>query len=591
MATFPSAARSLIITLLLTPWTHAQPSDPGGDGVDPLRTRITLEDVLAFDPTDPFFGGPERDRDPVDEVDAPFPRRTLLRPIRSSVTIGYAGTREEEERGWTGSADRALLRADLGILPAADAGFTAEKDAGERWDLGFWSAYLAFRDLPLDAVCLVGDYRVQAGCGLVIGNATAPLGAEDPIRQSGRLKPELVPHRSRDEFGFLRGIALRFSPPVHPRFHCMVFASRRHLPSSGEGESPTVSTNCLFRTDAEIRRKDRIRETIIGGRFSLEAGEDVSCAVTLLQSRLEPAGQTPAVLGLDFSARSGPLLVRGELAGSPGGGIAALVLASVALEGSAGVALAVQSLSASYANHRFESIVTAADCNENSFRLSAACDISSRTRIEGFLRQRWTPSIPRNRLSRSDGWNGGVGGTIDIDGGWQLRLLYRVRRGDDESSIPLPDGGSRRYRLFNGGEAARVSLHYHLGRKTECRVTFQAVHTADDTGCDEARGEQLRQEFVWKPAPWIGISIAGTMFSADAFASRTSSLEDDAISRLHYEPLDGEGFHWALSLTAAPPRTGLTVLALVAGTEQVHRLQPPRVSQRRGWGLRIRWTG
>ncbi len=485
--------------------------------------------------------------------------------------------------------DRAILRADLRILPLTDIGLTGEKDAGEPWDLGFFSAYATFRGLPFGAECILGDYRVRDRCGLVVGGGAPPMGFEEALRRVEEDRPDLSPHRSRDEISFFRGAAVGVPLTARPASRCLVFVSRRKLPSSDGGM--TVSTSSLFRTEAEIRKKDMVCETVVGGRFVLDCDRVFSCSLTLLGSRLEPAGESASIVGLDFSVRSGPIRLMGELARSEGGGLAAVVTGAVIVDRSAAVTLAVQSLSARLANHRVESLLTSATSNETSCRLSARCSFSPSTRIEGYLRQRWTPSIPSNRLAPSEGWSGGIGGTLGLGRGWVLHCSYRARRGDNERSADLPDGCSKRIKVLTGSEAARVALQCNIGSTMESRTALQIARSFDNTCGVENRGEHLRQEFSWKPRIYLEISLSGTVFSSDAYSAYTATLEDDAIARLQYKPLLGDGFRWSAALTVSPPGAGLTLLALVGASEQLHRPQMGRVPRRGEWGIRLRWAG
>lgn len=568
--------------------TRCQPARADDDEADPLR-RITLEDVLAVDPSDSFLGEDIPDRDPVDDLESFSSPHAPLRSLRSSVTLGYAGRVENVERGWTGPTDRAILRTDLRILPLVDIGCTGEKDAGEPWDLGFWSGYVSFRGLPLGAESILGDYRVRDRCGLVIGSGAAPMGFEEVLWRVEGDRPDLSPHRSRDEINFLRGAAILLPLTARPASRCVVFASRRNLPS-GDGGT-TLSTSSLFRTEAEIRKKDRVRETIVGGRFVLDYTGVFSCSLTLLRSRPEPGGESSTIAGLDFTARSGPIRLMGELARSGGGGTAAVVMGAVVVSRSAAVTLAVQSLSARFTNHRFHGLLTSARSNETSCRLSARWGFSAFTRIEGHLRQRWTPSISPSRLSRSEGWSGGIGGTVGLGHGWSIHCSYRARRGDDERSADLPEGGSKRIRVFTGGEAARISIQCSIGGTMESRTAIQIVRSAEDTCGAGKRGEHLRQELSWKPRGWLAISLSGTVFSSDAYSACTGTIEDDAIARLQYEPLVGDGFRWTAAVTVSPPGTGLTLLVLLGASEQMQRIQSGGVPRRGEWGVRLRWAG
>lgn len=563
---------------------------------------MTLEDILELDPTDNFLVEHLADRDPVDDVEGVVMREDPRRSIRCCLIVGFGRSREDagEERGWTGSRDRAILRMDLEVTSSVGIGFTGEKDAGERWDLGFRSAYLALRDLPFRGECIVGDYEVRAGWGLVFGGPTSMMSIEETARRIDGVAPELLPHRSRDELRYLRGIGIRLAPFIERTIDCLFFVSRRNYASSGDEDAPTLSTNTLFRTEAEIARKDQIHETMLGGRVTIGAEDDVSCGVSVLQTGFapplggrnagRPAGSRSLVVGVDFSGVWGPFHLRGEVAHSLDGGLGTIVLGALRT-GPSLVVLEFQSLSRSFSNQRFEGFVTGALSNETSVKVSTQYVFSSLTNLRGSLCHRWTPSLASGRLSRSVGWSGSLSATLGLGRRWELRCSYRIRQGDDESSISLLAGGTASRYYVNGSEAVRFSLHYHVGSRTEGLTSLETARCVSRIGGETEKGEQMHQEFTWRVARWLALSITVAIFSADSYAARSTSLEDDPISRVRYQSMDGDGFRWGVSITVAPPRTGLSLLVLVARSEQSLRPQFRQVAGGSEWGVRIRWTG
>jgi hypothetical protein len=584
---------------LIAPAARAQSPPENSEG-DPFSARLTLEHLLEIDPSDPYLAPGMADRDPIEEMEVLVPEKGAPWPRKSTLIFGF-GSRLEgsgDEREWTGSPERALLRIDLRCSPAITFGVTGEKDAGERLDLGFLSGYLAARGLPLEGAGIVGDYRVQAGCGLILAGAIAPMGIEQTVRRIDGDTPELAPHRSRDEFNFLRGLAVRFSPAGW--MQCLLFSSRRSLSAGGEEDAPSLSTNGLFRTDGEVRRRGKICETIVGGRGTAGGSGDVSCGVTILQAWLspdlvlsgsgKPADARPLLLGADFFARSGNFRLRGEIARSPGGGLGAVFLGAFSPGGPALVALGLQILSTHFASHRFEGVLTTAASNETSLNLSARYSFSASTRIRGSLCQHWTPSIGPGKTSLLAGWSGCIGGSAGLGRRWDLDWAFRIRRGAEESSVESPEGGTTKRLFFNGRSSARISLHCRIGGRIESLTTAESVQSFAGTSAGEERGDQLRQEIGWKPTTWLGISFTVTMFSADSYAARTTALEDDPISRIRFASLEGEGFRWGCAVTVAPPLSGLTVLSHLSGSDRAQHPESQPVPGVRAWGVRMRWT-
>jgi hypothetical protein len=328
--------------------------------------------------------------------------------------------------------------------------------------------------------------------------------------------------------------------------------------------------------------------------------DGASCGVSILRTGFvpslrgndagQPSGSRSLVVGVDFSGICGPLHLKGEVARSQAAGFAALVLGALRA-GPALVVLEFQSLSRHFANQRFEGFVTGAVSNETSVKVSTQYVFSSRTNLRGSLCHRWTPSLASGKVFRSAGWSGGLSASFGLGRRWEFGCSYRVRQGDGESSVSLAEGGSASRCVFNGSEAVRVTLHYQSGSGTECLTSLETARCVPGTGGESERGDQMRQELTWRVTRWLGISIMGAVFSADSYGARTTSVEDDPISRVRYQSMDGDGFRWGVSLTLVPPRTGLTLLILAARSIQSQRPRSRQVAGQSEWGVRMRWTG
>ncbi len=319
---------------------------------------------------------------------------------------------------------------------------------------------------------------------------------------------------------------------------------------------------------------------------------DVSAGLTLLHTWFTPplargGGGTPEgssamIVGLDFSTQLAPFLLSGEIARSPGGGVGAVLLGSLRVGRSAFVAAGFQALSPAFANYRSAGVVTSSASNDVSLRILARYDLSPASHLRGSLVQHWTPSIPASRNSPSAGWSGSIGGSLGLNSRWRLEWFLHFRRGDDELSFVSAGGGEKHW-VLTGRSSARVSLCGRAGR-VESLTTCERARSCDGSGGEEY-GEQLREEFAWNPAAWLGISLTATLYSSDSYAARTTSLEDDAISRMRFVSLDGEGFRWGSAVRVKPPLRGVTILLLLSGDAR-----SSCASTLQAWGVRTSWT-
>lgn len=148
-------------------------------------------------------------------------------------------------------------------LPHLDAAVVQEQDIGEPDLFDFTSLSLHLLDIGLLKGAVLGNYRVNFGQGLLVGQNRYFSKGSDPIG-SLRLSPtRLSPFRSSSEYGYLQGAAATLS--LQP-FELTAFASSNRVDGRiDEGVITSFDTSGYHRTELEVERKDTVREEVEGG--------------------------------------------------------------------------------------------------------------------------------------------------------------------------------------------------------------------------------------------------------------------------------------------------------------------------------------
>lgn len=128
----------------------------------------------------------------------------------------------------------------------------------------------------------VGDYRVRYGQGLLVGDALT-LTRTSLLGGMSLARARLTPHASTDESRFLRGVAGSYTFPIGrstayggqdgPSMQLQVsaFGSYRRLDGTVSQDTLTsFKTDGLHRTLAELDKRGRVGQWLMGGRVQLE---------------------------------------------------------------------------------------------------------------------------------------------------------------------------------------------------------------------------------------------------------------------------------------------------------------------------------
>lgn len=241
---------------------------------------------------------------PIDTVLSNLDLKLIQRATRT-LDPGRGFDDDTTRTTFQGSPTRITTRLRVGWERRAQVAVTLDKDPGEafQWHpqsntYGFdhIAGNVAVHDMGRIETLVVGDFTAQYGQGvslwqgLSFGKGRAPV---SPLVRSGR---GIVPFQSTSENQFFRGTATTVS--ITPALSASAFLSHRrrdatldsNRTTAGEPQGPipvrTLSTGGRHRTESELRRKDAVGITTMGGAVEFHTGP-LHVGLTGYETRLD----------------------------------------------------------------------------------------------------------------------------------------------------------------------------------------------------------------------------------------------------------------------------------------------------------------
>ncbi len=491
------------------------------------------------------------------------------------------------EPPYLGSPDRLSLLFRWQYSDRLQAGFAADKDAGEPFRSGKatpgfdhygWHLFLR-RPLPMVKAVALGDFRISLGQGLLLhgGFGYGKGGIATAILRHG---PTLKPHRSTAEQGYLRGVALNLD--LGPRWEATAFASRLRrdgklvqLDSSSLAYS-SLPASGLHRTPNERADRRKARHRTFGlslkrhharGHWAFQVLFDRLDHPLLPRPRLDNRfhfrGQQLTNASFDFRYHQGPLVLFGEAALSGNGQVAVLQ----GLLFSLGRALDLAMLYRRYppAYHHLQAAAFGATSgvrNETGFYLGMVLYPAKHITLHAYFDSWRHPWLRFRTSAPANGRDA------------RLRLRFRQRHRLDaylevrtnvweenrtESERPLVQVGiERRWQ-------ARLHLQPTLTKGLSLRLRLDAgIRSRGSHG--PAKGICLLQDLLYRPvdSPW-SFTARFALFDTDGYDLRFYHYENDLLGLFAIPAYFHRGSRWYVNLRFRPI-PALTVEGRVAQT-------------------------
>lgn len=219
-------------------------------------TPQLIEEILPFVCVKPMRYQPSL------RLDSVFTKgRHELRTQYKQILEKSKGYLRQDGKGYQGMPFSSQLRYNFSYFDRLEFSFVADKDAGEPSLIDYYSAQLTLRNISFVQQLTLGDYRLNFGEGLAIGQGfSLSYLNNDAILKNRNFG--IKPHRSSTEYGYNRGIAANLKLWNTDLF---LFASIDKIDYSG-----SILTTGLHRTESEITKKDSNLARMFGSHLNYE---------------------------------------------------------------------------------------------------------------------------------------------------------------------------------------------------------------------------------------------------------------------------------------------------------------------------------
>ena len=494
---------------------------------------------------------------------------------------GYTPAPDSTARRYLGEPFGHTVRYAYTFNDRLQAGFAAEKDAGEPFantfhkGYDYYSAHLVLKDFGHLRTLAVGDFKATFGQGLVVSHDYAPargtLTPEPEYRNNGFRR-----HYSTDEQQFFRGIAATLALS---RWQLSLFGSSRKVDATTDGRTiASFKTNGLHRTPSERRSRHTVSLRTIGGNLRY-ARSRMHIGLTALAydfggQRVDPPpkpynhydfrGRSNADLGLDYMIKNDRLKLFGETALSTASGATATLAALQWTPTSEATATLL------YRNYspRYHALFASAFSrtahvrNEEGLYLGLAFAPFARWQFTGhadLFRFPWmkprvsAPSIGSEYVVRID-W---------IDPRETVACYVRFRSQRREADLRTGHEAALRP-IVRRRLRAQLTLAPTLDWALRTALDF-SLHQPDSAPA--AHGRMISEAISWRPKRLpLRAELFAALFLTDGFAARIYSYEKNLLYTFATPSLYGRGLRLSGLLYWRPAGRRLTLSTKIGWT-------------------------
>ena len=288
-----------------------------------MKTIYELQLVEGFDWLAIEFLLPFATVEVVDNQPNKWDLKKIFRKTKHEIILRADGTVEKkrgyaetEQNQYLGAPFYATVRYGFRAGDKIQAGFSAEKDAGEQFwggkNKGFdsYNAYLQIDKLWKFERIVVGDFRATFGQGLVMNGAFS-AGKSALVLKVMPQTSGLVKKSSTDEFNFFRGVG---ATAKFGKFSFSAFYSFRKLDADTIGGSfSSFYSTGIFNRESDFKKRKTVEQQVVAGNVNFRH-KSMKIGATYYQSWLnvplipsdEPykmfafSGKTQAGVSIDY---------------------------------------------------------------------------------------------------------------------------------------------------------------------------------------------------------------------------------------------------------------------------------------------------
>ncbi len=513
--------------------------------------------------------------------------------------------RRGDSGGYLGYSLRHSLRYDFNAGDRLRFGFIGAQDSGEPFflngnSMGYdhYSFFAQLRNLGCVSNLVVGHYRVQFGMGLV-ANTGLRLGKTTAIATLGRPTNTVSPTASRSVANYMQGVAATVR--LNDWAEMTAFVSSRPYDATlnkADGTVATLVTSGYHRTLTEMEKKNNTLAQTAGFNARLRKrrfhvgltgiythfNRELKPSTSQGYKRYYPSGNGFFNIGADYGFAAKRFAVSGETALDRKGNVATVNTMSFTMGDQLSFLLLHRYYSPRYVSLHSGSFSDGGRvANEHGTYLGVTWKPSPKLALDAYADYTYYPWMRYLTSFSSDAFDAMLSGRLSL-GNWTLNARYRLhtRQRDNDTKTSAIRQDTHRARLkasFGGGE----------WWDTSTQADFALVY---GTGCDRGMAITQKVNVRWR---WLKVSLGGSWFVTDSYASRLYVYEQGMLHTLSFPSLYGRGVRYTAMARAELP-CRLTLLTKIGVTDYFDRstigsgLQTIDHSSKADVDVQLRWS-
>ncbi len=477
-----------------------------------------------------------------------------LKAIKAQQLIRIASGRSTEnsvEKTYSGSPIKwsAIYESRRGEF--LRYGFRCEKDAGEKGNYAFRSAFFQITPGKTVKSMIAGDQQIAFGQGLLLGSGLR-LGKSSMVMQVLKFNKGARPNTSMNETGFIRGLSTVLQTGRY--FSTTLFAGIRQLDanlytdSTGETFYRSLISSGYYRNEREIESRHTVRQEIAGVHSVLKKnGVEIGSGIIFSRKeqkqinsiesfKNDSKGKINFKGGLDWKWQIDNLLTFGELIVSENGRPSFL----------SGLLMAAGKscdLSILYRNYNSENEAEFSNAfgeagqnrNEKGIYSGLSIQLPKRLNLSLYNDLSWF-SMPKYRTSHSSFNNEQFAELRYAD---KNKNLFYIRVKFNEKQMYNSENANLKSLVTHSRNRIRLHFEYEL-KGIKLRNRFEQTFSKIEN-IRSGYGMLLYQDIRFGVNSKLKISARYTVFDSDDYESRSFAFENDLPGSFSIPSYNGKG--------------------------------------------------
>lgn len=486
------------------------------------------------------------------------PRAGLL-SLRSRLLGRTRSPRGYQDSTYLGSSNKLYQRVRITPNKHLLLAALATKDPGESRLNDFSSAHFVVSNVGVIKKCILGDYRVEIGQGLLLWRGYDFTKGVDVVTPVIRRPGGVLRGLTSDEVNFFRGGAIEVEKDG---MRGIVFYSIRSLGGSldDSGRVTSLYASGYYRTSGEITKRDVVAERLMGGSLLKAVGENGSVSLSITQSNFNKRlyfddglrfnDDAVQSVSASYTVDLGSSRFVGEWArsGRTLGGINSVVVRP-------GRELTFVASYRFYpptffSPHGLGFGERSGTSNENGVYLGLSLRVSPTFHISSYF-DRFRFPEPSSRSGFPTGGNDYML-NLDFRPARSVNVMGRYYCSHTDVGHPLSGTTTASSNDQRRLQRLRLQLEVTLPGGSRLRTRAERVYLDWARSVDNQKGLLVYQDIVMKPASTLWMNLRISFYNTDSYDTRIAVYERDLDGVIALPLVYGAGIRWYALIRYSP---------------------------------------